>query len=149
VFLSWANFTKHNILWLHPFTFKTQEIIPYGWLKLYCIYRQNFHDPFFSHRAPWLFSKLSYCEFCCCEHWCTDHSPENPEILTEEGCHQAEEQPRTSMLFERSYCKETEDSYIWKIDPNIRTREEDVYWWKAVKKWAARGKKVRESNGNR
>jgi hypothetical protein len=40
---------------LHPFTFKVHVIIPYGCIKLHCVYIPQFLDPFISCRASGLF----------------------------------------------------------------------------------------------
>jgi hypothetical protein len=40
---------------LYPFTFKLHVIIPYGWIKLHCLYILYFLDPFISCRISRFF----------------------------------------------------------------------------------------------
>jgi hypothetical protein len=53
VFLSLAKFTYHDVLQLHPFTFKPHVIIPYGWVNS-TVYIPHLLDPFISCRASGL-----------------------------------------------------------------------------------------------
>jgi hypothetical protein len=41
---------------MHPFTFKPLLIIPYGWVKLHCVYLSQFLDPF-HQLGTWVVSK--------------------------------------------------------------------------------------------
>jgi hypothetical protein len=59
VFLSLAYFTYHDVLQVYPFIFKPHVIIPYGWLKLHCVYIPQFLDPLISCRESCCFHSLA------------------------------------------------------------------------------------------
>jgi hypothetical protein len=63
VYLSLAYFTLHDVLQLHPFTFKPHVIFAYGWITYSIVYIYNI---FLIHSAAvqylGCFQKVSYCE---------------------------------------------------------------------------------------
>jgi hypothetical protein len=58
-FLILAGFTLHDVLQLHPFTFKPYVIIPYGWVIFHCAYMLHSPDPFISFSLLHVHSQFS------------------------------------------------------------------------------------------